>query len=59
MCEFNVIFNGKIQMKEVIYAKVDGSTVTVRNVMGEPKEFQNVKISEVDVANQRMVLVAV
>ena len=58
MCEFNVILNGKIQFKDVIYAKVEGETVTVKNIMGEGKEFKGYKIVEVDVPNTRLVLVA-
>jgi predicted RNA-binding protein len=57
MCEFNVILNGKIQMKDVIYARVNGSDVIIRDIMGEGKEFKNCKIAEVDVPNQRMVIV--
>jgi predicted RNA-binding protein len=57
MCEFNVIFNGKIQAREIIYAKQDGANVIVRDVMGAPQEFTGCKILEVDVANQRLVLV--
>jgi len=57
MCEFNVIVNGKIQMKDVIYAKAERGNVFVRNIMGEAKEFNNSRIAEVDVPNQRMVIV--
>lgn len=57
MCEFNVILDGKIQMKEVIYAKAENGNVIIRNIMGESKEFNNSRISEVDVPNQRMVIV--
>ena len=59
MCEFNVILNGKIQIKDVIYAKVEGSNVVVKNILGEAKEFKNCKIIEVDVNSARLVLEAV
>ena len=58
MCEFNVILNGKIQFKDVIYAKVDCDNVIVKNIMGESKEFKGYKIVEVDVPNTRLVLFA-
>ena len=58
MCEFNVILNGKIQFKDAIYAKVEGDNVTVKNIMGEAKEFKGCKIVEVDVPNTRLVLSA-
>ena len=57
MCEFNVILNGKTQFKDVVYAKVDGNNVTVKNILGEAKEFKNCKITEVDVNATRLVLV--
>jgi predicted RNA-binding protein len=58
MCEFNVIVNGKVQFKDVIYTKVDGDNVTVKNILGEAKEFKGYRIVEVDVPNTRLVLSA-
>jgi len=59
MCEFNVILDGKTQFKDVIYAKVDGNKVTVRNILGEAKEFKDCKIIDVDVPNTRLVLASI
>jgi len=56
MCEFNVILNGKVQFKDVIYSKVDGDKVIVKNIMGEAREFPNCRIAEVDVPNTRLIL---
>jgi predicted RNA-binding protein len=56
MCEFNVIINGKVQSKDVIYSKVEGDKVTVRNILGQAQEFKGYKIIEVDVPNTRLVL---
>ncbi|MGZ4850027.1 MAG: CooT family nickel-binding protein [Candidatus Bathyarchaeia archaeon] len=56
MCEFNIILNGKVQFKDVIYVKVDQDNVTVKNILGEAKEFKNCKITEVDVNLTRLVL---
>ncbi len=58
MCEFNVILNGKSVFKDVVYAKTDGAAVTVKNILGEAKEFKNCKITEVDVNSTRLVLAA-
>jgi len=58
MCEFNVILNGKTLFKDVVYAKTQGTTVTVKNILGEGKEFKNCKITEVDVNATRLVLTA-
>jgi predicted RNA-binding protein len=59
MCEFNVILDGKTEFRDVIYAKVDGDNITVRNIIGQAKEFKNVKIVEVDVTTTRLVLMSV
>ena len=59
MCEFNVILDGKTQFKDVIYAKVEGDKVTVKNILGEAKEFKGCKIVDVDVPNTRLVLASV
>ncbi|MGD6851611.1 MAG: CooT family nickel-binding protein [Candidatus Bathyarchaeia archaeon] len=56
MCEFNVILDGKIQIKDVIYAKAEADKVVVRDIMGSAMEFAGCKIVEVDVANARLVL---
>jgi len=58
MCEFNVIIDGKIQFRDVIYTKVENNNVVVKNIMGEAKEFKGYKIVEVDVPNTRLVLIA-
>lgn len=56
MCEFKVILNGKEVFKDVVCAKVENETVTVRDVIGESKEFRNCKIVEVDVNTTKLVL---
>ena len=58
MCEFNIILNGKPLFKDAIYAKIQGDNVTVKNVMGETKEFKNCVIDEVDVNRAKLVLKA-
>ena len=56
MCEFNVIIDGKVQFRDVIYSKVDGENITVKNIMGQAMEFKGYKIVEIDVPNTRLVL---
>ncbi|MGD0645139.1 MAG: CooT family nickel-binding protein [Candidatus Bathyarchaeia archaeon] len=56
MCEFKVILNGKVQFNDAIYAKMEGDSVIVKNILGEAKEFKNFKIVEVDVNSTRLVL---
>ncbi|MCJ7713322.1 CooT family nickel-binding protein [Candidatus Bathyarchaeota archaeon] len=56
MCEFNVILDGKKIYQDVIYAKDEKNTITVKTILGEGKEFDNCKIVEVDVNNAKLVL---
>ena len=42
--------------KDVVYAKTEGNKVTVKNVLGVAKEFENCKITEVDVNTTRLIL---
>ncbi|MGA2309083.1 MAG: CooT family nickel-binding protein [Candidatus Bathyarchaeia archaeon] len=56
MCEFKVILNGETVFKDVVLAKVKGSSVSVKDVLGQSKEFKNCKILEVDVNSTRLVL---
>jgi predicted RNA-binding protein len=59
MCEFKVILNGKEVWNDVVYAKVDGNKVILKDVAGQLKEFKNCKIMEVDVNATRLVLAGV
>ena len=56
MCEFKVILNGETVFKDAVLAKVKGSNVSVKDVLGQSKEFKNCKIQEVDVSSTRLVL---
>jgi len=59
MCEFNIILDGEILFKDVVYAKTEGTNVIVKNVLGEAREFKNCKITEVNVSMTRLILTAV
>ena len=59
MCEFNVIINGETLFKDVVYAKTEGNSVIVKNVLGEAREFKNCKITEVNVNSTKLVLTAI
>lgn len=56
MCEFNILLDGNKVFNDVVYAKVDGNKVIVKSIVGEAKEFDNVKIVEIDVTTTRLVL---
>ena len=56
MCEFNIILNGETLFKDVVYAKTEGNRVVAKNVLGETKEFNSCKITEINVNSARLVL---
>jgi predicted RNA-binding protein len=56
MCEFKIILNGKTVFKDVVHAKAKDNNVTVKDIMGQSKEFKNCRILEVDVNSTRLVL---
>lgn len=59
MCEFKVVLDGKTVFRDAVYAKMESNNVTVKDVLGESKNFRNCKIIEVDVNSTRLVLSSV
>jgi predicted RNA-binding protein len=56
MCEFKVFKKDKIVFKDAVYAKTDGKNVTVRDILGISKVFEDCTIAEVDVGSERLIL---
>jgi predicted RNA-binding protein len=56
MCEFKVWLGDEKVAEDVIYAKVEGGKVTLRDVLGKPVVVEGARIAEVDVASTRLVL---
>ncbi|MBC7131455.1 CooT family nickel-binding protein [Candidatus Bathyarchaeota archaeon] len=56
MCEFKVFLDGEEVFRDVVYAKAENGKVTVKDVIGESREFENCRIVEVDVNNTKLVL---
>lgn len=56
MCEFKVFLDGEKVAEDVIYAKVEGHTVTLRDIIGRPVVLDSAKIVEIDVVSTRLVL---
>ena len=54
MCEFKVYLNGKRVYEDAVYAKSNSGRITVKNILGESKEFRNCSITEVDVTAERL-----
>lgn len=56
MCEFKVFKKDEMVFKDAVYAKSDGKNVTVRDVLGVSKVFEDCTIAEVDVNLERLLL---
>jgi len=56
MCEFSVLLSGKKVFEDVIYAKVDGSKVILKDVLGAERILENCRIVEINVNSERLVL---
>jgi len=57
MCEFKVLKKNEVVFEDAVYAKAEGSKVTVRSVLGVSKVFDNCAIAEVDVNKERLLLI--
>ena len=56
MCEFNVFLDGEKVMEDVIFAKRDGANLSVSDIIGETRVFEDVDIIEVNVPSSRLTL---
>lgn len=56
MCEFKVFLDGEKVMEDVIIVKADEQGVTLIDVVGEAKVFEDVSIVEVNVPATTLVL---
>ena len=56
MCEFKATLDGKSVLDDVVYARVEGDKVILRDILGETKELSNCRIIEVDVNLTRLIL---
>ena len=56
MCEFKIFLDGEKVMEDVIFAKTDEHGVTLRDVVGEERVFENAAIVEVNGHATRLVL---
>lgn len=56
MCEFKVFLEDEKVMEDVIYAKVEGDGVVLRDILGETKIFENRSIEEVNVFSTKLIL---
>lgn len=56
MCEFTAFLNNKVVAKDIVFARLEGKEVVVKDVLGMTNTIKNCKIIEVDVNSERLVL---
>jgi predicted RNA-binding protein len=56
MCEFKVFLEGKEVFQDVVYVRMEGKTLILRDVMGVTRSIPNSKIVEIDVASEKLVV---
>lgn len=56
MCEFKVYLNGEKIFQDVIYAKIEGKDLVLRDVIGEVQKVVNCRIVEIDVSSAKLAI---
>jgi predicted RNA-binding protein len=56
MCEFKVFLGDDKVAEDIIYAKMEGHRVILRDVLGKPVVVDGARIAEVDVSSTRLML---
>ena len=56
MCEFKVFLEGKEVFQDVVYVRMEGNNLILRDVMGVTRSIPNSKIVEIDVASEKLIL---
>jgi len=59
MCELKVLRKKEVVFENAIYARAEGNKVTIRDVLGVSKVFDDCAIAEVDISKERMLLESV
>jgi predicted RNA-binding protein len=56
MCEFKVFLDGEKVAEDIVYARVDGKTIMIRDILGRPTVFENVRLDELNVMTTKLTL---
>lgn len=56
MCELKVIIENEVKFENAIYAKSIENKVTVSDIFGKSREFNNYQIIEVDIGKEQLTL---
>ena len=56
MCEFKVYLDGEKVAEDIIYARIEGNKVTIRDILGRPTVFDDTRLDELNVMTTRLLL---
>ncbi|MEM2904332.1 MAG: CooT family nickel-binding protein [Candidatus Bathyarchaeia archaeon] len=56
MCEFKVFLSGQLVFEDVVYAKLQGSDLVLRDVLGSQKIIPCARIVEVNVSSETLLV---
>jgi len=56
VCEFKVFLEGNEIFRDVIYAKLEDNNLILRDVMRTVRNIPNVRIVQVDVSSEKLIL---
>lgn len=56
MCEFDVMLDGEKVFEEAIYLRREKEKLLIRNILGEERKLDDVKIKEIDVSKEKLTL---
>lgn len=56
MCEFDILLDGEKIFEEAVYLKRDGTVLLARDILGNEKSIEDVRIEEIDVSSERLIL---
>ncbi|MCE4621570.1 MAG: CooT family nickel-binding protein [Desulfurococcales archaeon] len=56
MCEYKVYLNGKLAYEDIVYARVEGSYVILRDALGREIKLEGYEIVEVDSFKEKLTL---
>ncbi len=59
MCEFKVFLDGEKVAEDIVYARVDGKRVIVRDILGRPTVFDDVRLDELNVMTTKLILTSI
>ena len=56
MCEFKVFLDGEKIAEDIVYAKIEGDQITLRDILGRPTVLTSTRLDELNVMTTNLLL---